>query len=192
VRGEIPAMLSSADKATAAVVAASREIEATRKIVPGILKEVETTRESIPPMMDRADQLIEKARVAGKEASQGAVTGLFKGIISAPFVLIGDAGKSIAGISDEEARAYTERDFDLIEQSSLELLNQGEEGDQREWENAASGNHGTVRLTEVYTDDYSDNECRTLILTLYEGKQELTSKTRSMCRNDDDKWEFAD
>ena len=174
VRKEIPAILQSTDKASNAVLVISKEISKTRK--------------SVPPMMDRADILIEKARVAGKEASQGAVTGIFKGIITAPFVLIGDAGRSIAGISKEEAKAYNERDFDLIEQASLSLLNSGSSGDVREWENAKSGNYGVIKLLRIDEDDFSGNECRTLNVRLINNDDEVNEVTRTMCRNDDDQW----
>jgi hypothetical protein len=70
IRGELPAVLASADKASDAVADVSQQVEVTRPLISEALKEVATTRELIPPMLDRADVLIEKARVAGKEASQ--------------------------------------------------------------------------------------------------------------------------
>ncbi len=190
IRKELPAVLSSVDKASAAVVVASKEIKKTNQLIPDVLKEAETTRKFIPPVMDQADVLIEKARVAGKEASQGAVTGLFKGIITAPFVLIGDVGKSIAGISDEDAKGYSKRDFDLIEKASLTLLNNAAEGERKKWKNTSTGNHGTIELAEVYRDDLSDNECRTLNIKLFKPDDEMKEVIRSMCRNDDDQWDI--
>ena len=129
IRGELPAVLASADKASKAVAGVAKQVEATRPLIPEVLKEVETTRESIPGMMDRADGLIEKARVAGKEASQGAVTGIFSGIIMAPFSLVADAGRSITGMTEEEAKQLDEKDFELIEKASLQLLNNGTKGE---------------------------------------------------------------
>lgn len=193
IRGELPAMLKSVDKASDAIDGVSKQVEATRPLIPEVLKEVETTRESIPSMMDRADVLIEKARVAGKEASQGAVTGFFKGIILAPFALVGDAGKSIVGLSESDAKKLNETDFNLIEQAVLELLNEGAKGEQRQWKNPGNSTHGVVTLIDIYEkDDFSENECRTLDLELYKGGEEMQDTNRSFCKDDEGKWDFAE
>ena len=189
IRGELPAVLASADKASAAVADVSKQVEATRPLIPEVLKEVETTRESIPPMMDRADQLIEKARVAGKEASEGAVTGIFSGIIMAPFALVGDAGKSITGMTDEEAKNYTKKDFQLNQQASLILLNNGSKGDEQKWNNPESGNRGVLVLSDIYSDgEYLEIDCRTLNITFYKDGKSDKEKSRSLCKNEDGKW----
>ena len=189
IRGELPAVLSSADKASAAVSDVSSQIEATRPLIPEVLKEVETTRESIPPMMDRADELIEKARVAGKEASEGAVTGLFTGLITAPFALVGDAGKSITGMTEEEAKLLDEKDFNYVEKASLYLLNNGVKGEERKWNNTDSGNHGTLILTEIYSEgEYAEIDCRSLKIQSYKKDKLIKEITRSFCKDDDGKW----
>ena len=191
VRKELPEVLASADRASAAVVTVSKEVEATRPLIPQVLKEMETTRESIPGMMKEADVLIDKARAAGKEASQGAVTGLFKGIITAPFVLVGDAGRAIAGVSKEEAIAFSEEDFDKIEEASLNLLADGSEGDVIEWKNPQTGNRGTVELVLIYSKgEFSEYECRTLRVKSFSKDREISNKQRSLCKNDEGKWDF--
>lgn len=189
IRGELPAVLSSADKASASVTDVSRQIEATRPLIPQVLKEVETTREAIPPMMDRADKMIEKARVAGKDASQGAVTGFFSGIVMAPFALVGDAGKSITGMTKEEAKRLEEKDFDYVEKASLYLLNNGIKGEERKWNNTESGNHGTIILTDIYAEgDFAEIDCRSLKIQLYKKDKLIKAITRSFCKDDDGKW----
>jgi len=193
IRGDLPAVLASADKASAAVTDVAKQVEATRPLIPEVIKEIETTRESIPGMMDRADVLIEKARVAGKEASQGAVTGFFKGIILAPFALVGDVGKSIVGLSESDAKKLNDTDFNLIEQAVLELLNDGSKGEQRRWENSANSTHGVVTLIDIYEkDDFSEDECRTLDLKLYKDGEEMQDANRSFCKDDEGKWDFAE
>lgn len=193
IRGDLPAILKSADKASAAVDNVSKQMAATRPLIPEVIKEIETTRESIPAMMDRADVLIEKARVAGKEASQGAVTGFFKGIILAPFALVGDAGRSIVGLSESDAKQLNETDFSLIEEAVLELLNNGKKGDQRQWKNPANATHGVVSLVDIYEkDDFSEDECRTMHLVLYKDSKEMQKTNRSFCKDDEGKWDFAE
>lgn len=191
LRGELPAVLNSADKASAAVSDVAKQVEATRPLIPQVLKEVETTREAIPPLMDRADVLIEKARVAGKEASEGAVTGLFTGIIRAPFALMGDAGRSISGMTDEEAKDFSDKDFSLNQTASLYLLNNGSKGEERKWSNAESGNHAVLLLTDIYSKgEYSDIKCRTLNIKVYKKDQLFKVAPRSFCKNDEGEWEI--
>ena len=191
IRGELPAVLASADKASAAVVDVAKQVEATRPLIPEVLKEVETTRESIPPMMDRADVLIEKARVAGQEASEGAVTGLFTGIIRAPFALVGDAGRSITGLTETEAKQLDKKDFELVEKASLYLLNNGTKGEERQWENADSGNHGVIVLTDIYTEgEYAEIDCRSLDVQLYKKDKMIKQTPRSFCKDSAGKWDL--
>ncbi len=189
IRGELPAVLASADKASNAVADVSKQVEATRPLIPEVLKEVETTRESIPPMMDRADELIEKARVAGKEASEGAVTGVFSGIIRAPFALVSDAGESISGMSSKEAKQYTEKDFQLNKAASLSLLNAGSKGEEKKWNNPESGNHGIVRLSDIYSQgEYAEIDCRELLIKFYKKGEKSKEVTRSLCKNENGEW----
>lgn len=193
IRGELPAVLASADKASGAVAGVSKQVEATRPLVTDVLKEVATTRESIPPLMDRADVLIEKARVAGKEASEGAVTGLFTGIIRAPFSLVASAGHGISGLTEEEAKKFNDKDLSIVQQASLYLLNYGSKGDKREWKNKDSGNHGIIQLTRIYTEgEYSDTDCRTLKITLNDQKKLVKEGNRSFCKNDQGEWDKSD
>lgn len=193
IRGELPAILASADKASGAVADVSKQVEATRPLIPEVLNEVKTTRESIPPMMDRADVMIDKARVAGKEASQGAVTGIFSGIIMAPFALVGDAGKRITGMTDDEAENYTDKDFQLHQDASLRLLNTGKKGDVQKWKNPESGNNGILVLSDIYSQgEYAEIDCRTLSIKLYKDEKLFKERDRSFCKNEEGEWDLSE
>ncbi len=193
IRAELPTMLASADKASGAVSDVAEQVEATRPLVSEVLKEVETTRESIPPMMDRADTLIEKARVAGKEASQGAVTGFFSGLIMAPFVLVADAGRGIAGLSVKEAENFEEEDLELNKLAALYLLNNGAVGEERKWNNTETDSYGVVTLRTTYSaGEYSEYDCRTLVFKLYAKDELIKDNPKSFCKNEEDKWDYDD
>ena len=193
IRGELPAVLASADKASKAVAGVAKQVEATRPLIPEVLKEVATTRESIPPMMDRADVLIEKARIAGQQASEGAVTGLFTGIIKAPFALVASAGRGLTGLSEEQAKVFNDKDFSLVQQASLYLLNNGSKGELRKWHNTESGNHGTVKLLRIYTEgEFFEIDCRTLNISLHKHDALVKDGKRSFCKNDKGEWDFDD
>lgn len=191
IRHELPAVLASVDRASDSVTDMSKQVAETRPLIPEALKEVETTRESIPPMLDRVDGLIDKARHAGTEASQGAVTGFFKGIFIAPFALVGDAGRSIAGLTKEEAKLLDDKDFDYIKNASLELLNHGAKGEVRQWNNAGSDSYGTVKLTDIYKKgEYADIDCRSLEVKIYKHDKLFQDTPRSLCKNDEGKWDI--
>jgi len=191
IRGELPAILASTDKATVALSDVATQVEAALPLIPEVLKEVETTRESIPPMMDRADGLIEKARVAGKEASQGAVTGFFSGLIMAPFALVADASKSIVGLSAKEAENFDEKDLELNKQAALTLLNNGSKNEKRQWSSAETDNHGIVALSEIYSQgEHSEIDCRTLLFKMFDGDDLIKNVSRSFCKNEEGKWDL--
>lgn len=191
IRGELPAVLSSADQASAAVADVAEQVEATRPLIPEVLKEVETTRESIPPMMDRADALVERARVAGKEASQGAVTGFFSGLIKAPFVLVADAGRGIAGLSKKEAENFEEKDLELNQSTALYLLNDGDVNEERQWKNPDTGNYGIVTLTGTYSEgEFAEYDCGTLAIKLYKEDELIKDSSQSFCKNEEDQWDY--
>lgn len=190
-RAMLPDVMKTVDGASLAVVTISKEVEATRPLVPKVLTEIEKTRNSIPPMMDRADELIAKARVAGKEASRGAVTGVFSGLLMAPFVFVGDAGKRLVGVSGEEAKDLTEEDFAMVEATTSEILENGKTGDIKTWENKKSGSFGSIKLLEI-SSNIDDNECRELYISLYNKGKLLTKKDMILCRNDDGEWDFEE
>jgi hypothetical protein len=191
VRKEMPAVIKSADNASYAVVVMSKEIKATRPLVPEILKEVETTRESIPPLLDRADAMIDRARVAGQEASSGAVSGFFKGLITTPFTLVGDAGKAVTGMTDEEMKKFTDKDIDLYKQASLDLLNNGKRGETREVKNPDSGNSATVKLVSIESreEDFTTSECRTMQVETYRKGERVNTSNSTFCKEEGRGWD---
>lgn len=194
VRKEVPAITKSADNAAYAVVVVSKEIKATRPLVPEILKEVETTRESIPPLLDRAEAMVDKARKAGEEASSGAVSGFFKGLITAPFTLVGDAGKAVTGMSDEELKKFTDKDIELYKQASLDLLNNGKRGDTRKVKNPESNNSATLKLVSIETreEDFTTSECRTLQVETYRKNKRIKTSNNTFCKEEGGGWDVDD
>ena len=191
VRKEVPAITKSTDNAAYAVVVMSKEVKATRPLIPEILKEVETTRESIPPLLDRADAMINRARTAGEEASSGAVSGFFKGLITAPFTLVGDAGKAVTGMTDEEMKKFTDKDIDLYKQASLDLLNNGKQGDTREVKNPDSGNSATLKLVSIENkeEDFTTSECRTLQVETYRKGERVNTSNSTFCKEEGGGWD---
>lgn len=189
VREQLPAILITADKASNAIELVSQEVKATRPLVPQILEEVNATRKAIPPLLDRADKLVLNIRVAGKEASKGAVSGLFTGIIAAPFDMVGALGKKVIGLSSTETKELTEADLVYIEKTANEVLASAEVNETKSWENDENKTNGTVTLINV--DESKDQLCKNLNIKNWKSKKSLTDKDIKVCQNEDGTWELV-
>lgn len=116
----LPEMTDEIRKARAAVQPALDEVQIIRRsipdyfdradlivsnAVPPVLHEAERMRESIPHYLDRLESLATGMRQAGRQASEGAVAGVFTGILNAPRSLLFAIGDSLTGdakLNDEE------------------------------------------------------------------------------------------
>lgn len=184
-RKQLPAVLDTANQASAAVSEAASQIEATRPLVPKVLQEVQQTRKSIPAMLDRADQVVARAGQAGKEASQGAVTGVFTGIIAAPFKLLGGVGKTVLGTGGKHD-PFTDKDYELVEKAIQATLEETAAGTSRQWNNADSGHHGKV--TDTTPSASATGKCRTLETIAYHEEQMIAKGTAELCRDAKGVW----
>ena len=184
-RQDLPQVLASADKASAAITVAAKEVQATRPLVPKILAEVKTTRESIPPMLDKADVMIDKARRAGREASSGAVTGIFTGILTAPFALVGSVGESL-GMTRSQAREYSDQDMAMLKKTSEAVLAMTEVGAFKEWHNPDSGFHGKITLQSI--DKSATEDCRSIFVQAWKKKKLKHESTSRVCLDEEGKW----
>lgn len=187
-RKTIPAVLKTVNEASDTGLVIAKEVEGVRGLVPDVLAEVKATRESIPGMMTDADKLIDKARVAGKEASRGAVTGIFSGIIMAPFDFVGDVGKSLIGVSDGEEDKFTAKDYELIKTTAQQLLHHGELDEKIAWQNEDSGSSGAVELLAITEDFEDDGECRLLSFYAENADGELEKREVDLCQDEDGEW----
>lgn len=169
VRGQIPSIVA--------------ESKGYRQLIPDVLAEVEATREMIPETMEKAEKLIAEASNAGQEASEGAVTGFFTGLLKAPLKIVG-AGKSALAAS----KILNEKDLEIVTAVALDVLNKEKVGGKRKWENKRSGLNGTVRLLKEYQS--AGRLCRTVdISTLKKGKL-LDQRESSACLNENGQWEI--
>ena len=170
------------------------QVEETRKIIPQVLQttdkvveEIKTTREALPPMLDRADTIVSNARKAGKEASKGAVTGVFTGIIAAPFELIGGLGKRLFSLTDDVIKELTEKDLEMAKQALVDLLPAKNIEQTNNWKNTDTNVSGTVTLEKIYTID--DQPCKEFHVKISKKNQALVDKNTTICLNEDNEWE---
>jgi hypothetical protein len=193
-REQLPGLYASVNTASQAITETAREVEALRPMIPDMLSridaataEMQATRESVPPTLDRVDLMIERARIAGQEASEGAVTGIFRGILKAPFRLVGGVGGMVAPDADA-AKHFTDRDYELMREAAIPL-SEGSEGLSRSWDNPDSDVRGTLTLVEI--DLSGDRECRELKNLVWKGTAQIYDDVVTLCENEEGVWSIA-
>lgn len=175
------------EQSAATVKNASGVVRAIEPHIPRVLTEVRKTREALPGLLDRADQTIARAAKLGQEASSGAVTGLLGGIITAPFRLIGQFGKGLAGAMGLSGRGdFTAEDERLASVATNAVIQNGQIGTQQTWRNPASKNTGSASLLKRGTRD--DRPCFTLRQRVEFASGKAHQADIEMCQQADDSW----
>jgi len=167
-----------------------KEVEKTRPLVPQVLTQVEKTREAMPGMLDKADKLVANAKQAGKEASQGAVTGVLTGIIAAPFNIVGNLGKKMLGISDEDMKKLTEQDINIMTQTGETLLSSDQINLVREWDNPDSQHNGKLTLKNIIkaSADSNNKPCKDIHLQVWKQNTSIVDKMVTYCLDENNNW----
>ncbi len=192
-RASIPDILKSVDAASASIDQTNREIAATRKLVPDVLdevkairKEVEITRNSLPATLDRVDELIAKAGVAGQKATEGAVTGVFTGVITAPFRALTGLGNIAGG----KAVLLEGEDLKIATETAVALTTTPK-GSGKTWANPESGRRGKLDLLDKYNDNGA--ECVSMKHQVWKQDKKIIDRVFDACRQDaQSPWELKE
>jgi ABC-type transporter Mla subunit MlaD len=188
LRNELPAVLKSVDNVSWALVQTNKQLESYRPLAPEAINEIQLTREAIDPTLDRLDRMIERARAAGREASEGAVTGVFTGILAAPFRIVGGISSSFSGLSQNEAKYFSESELAEYGEKIGELLKTGKEGDTTKWTSNSSDARGEFTIKEVYSRD--GRKCEIVLARAWKDGKRVVNKTYDLCLNDNNEWEL--
>ncbi len=189
IREQVPSVVEGVHKASAAIEMASKEVATSRPVVTDLTTQIETTTKAIPPMLDHAEQIVDKAEGIGKKAGRGAVTGVVTGIVTSPFALVDDIGKRLTGHNDQVAGQYSDTDYKLIEKTVLKLCHGHDIGTSLDWNNLDNSSHGTVTLKAVH--DRGGRQCRTLTVKNMKGGKVLGKNEITACRQDSGKWHIT-
>jgi len=177
---QIPAIITEVENVRETIPLIMTEIENVRKTIPAILVEVEAVRFAMPELMDQAEQMLAEAHGAGRKASEGAVSGVFSGIIKAPFSLVASLGSVL------HTPQLTKEDDASIEKAARELADNGKPRDNRNWNNKKSGRSGTITILSI--DTSSGVKCIVLRVTVYKGKSKLGEGDLQACQQEDGTW----
>lgn len=108
------------------------------------------------------------------------------GLLVAPVVALA-ASPLGAAMKGSPLERFTDADYEIFLDSAQQVAN-GPLGEVREWSNAKSGAHGTVKAVRNYKRD--DAECREL-----RGKNSARGRTEAfrlaICKEADGKWHLA-
>jgi surface antigen len=159
----------------------------TRPVVTKAIDEVANTREAIPPMLAQAEKIVNDMHDIGQNTSEGAVTGVFTGILKTPFKIVGGIGKTIFGTSTKEIQELTQMDEQLMIEAIDGLVATNKIGKTRNWANPESGNEGAITLKEKEMIDAQ--ECLVLHFVIrIQGKERANTEV-TLCLNDESEWE---
>ncbi|AYF43852.1 hypothetical protein BALOs_0842 [Halobacteriovorax sp. BALOs_7] len=189
----VPEISATIDKVPQSILQTSNEIQKSLPMVnkfvsqlPKILKEVKMTRELVPSFLDRAEELVNRAgdivgdaKNIGEESSSGAVVGFFKGVVKAPFALIGSVF-TFNGIE------LTKSDSRILQKTGRELLESGKLKKKEYWKNTTTGNSGSL---EIIAQDKKNN-CYTLNIELTIDKEGQPSQIVEVCRDVNGTWKI--
>jgi uncharacterized protein YoxC len=160
IRRQIPEITTDVDAIVAQIPPILEEVAAIRtetippllaevasirtETIPPIIDRVEAIHEDMPGYFDRADRLVAEARVAGQQASEGAVSGLFTGIIKAPLSLVSGVGNALGRKIEatDEDRKLALRAAEIVLQSDIK-------GTSETFENPKTEFTGTITLRSV-------------------------------------------
>jgi surface antigen len=184
IRQEVPGVVAEVANVRAQIPVIIAESQAYRDLIPQVLTEVESTRNMIPPTLDRAEQLVADMRGTGKEASEGAVTGFFTGLIKAPFKIVGGVSESIFG----NLKGLDKHDTALMAKAAEDVVNSGVVGSSKTWKNKNSSVSGKVTLLKEYKMD--ERLCRDIELVSFKRNRILDSQQHAVCLNKDGLWEL--
>ncbi len=150
--------------------------------IPSVVNEVKAAREDMPALLAQANEV---ARTAGQNASEGAVSGFFSGIIKAPINLVTGVGSSVF-----KGHSLTARDQDLLTNASVRVLEQNQLNASQSWHNPDSNGRGIITLTAMVVSN--DERCRELTFQGFSGRRSLGTKVAVICHDEKGVWQLKE
>jgi surface antigen len=183
-REQIPFILEEIDGIEQQIPIIVAEVDAVRNnMIPDIIEQVEAIRAEIPQHLDQAERISLNIETAGKKAGEGAVTGVFTGIVKAPMSIVSGIGGTVFPSSE-----LNEQDRILIVQAAEGLIDGGNEGETVDWKNPDSGVRGKVSILEI--QEASDPPCILIKMTAYRRYKKIGETNARICRDKQGAWEF--
>ncbi len=195
---QIPQILSTADSAVASIDQARYTLA---PLVPQTLEEIRLTREAVDPTLDRVQVLVDDAygkaqdaitaaQGAGQEASEGAVTGFFTGILKLPFKLVGTLASPIVNSIDPDvARLLEEKDLELMAEAGRRAVEAENLGKPERWDNPRTDMSGSITILRKHSVD--ERSCYEVQIKIQQRRRQLADNIDDFCQGEDGQWALA-
>jgi uncharacterized protein YoxC len=191
-REQIPVIVGEVDDILEQLPAILQQIEDVRLTIDGVrittegvIAEVNELQEEIPLMLDRVEDISLNLQTVGEKAGEGAVKGVFTGIIKTPFNVISGVGGVFSNIKD-----ITDEDKALFMENASDLLESGAVGDEADWRNDNTRLRGKIVLLAIEGSG-SDRCCR-LGISARKASKDLGSGEVVFCRDKDGQWRLSE
>lgn len=178
----IPSLLDESRNIRESIPLILEDIARTRDTVDKSMAELRRLREEIPGLMADANALIEKADKAGIKASEGAVSGVFTGIVKAPYNII----RNVVIKEGSGTRELTVRDRSILTGTVKKLLRNDTLGERLKFENEVTNLTGFVELVSQSSEE--NEPCRSVRIVI--GKS--YDLTKRICQDADKQWYLYD
>lgn len=212
IRTMVPLAISEIEKIRAAIPPIIKEVTSTREeiakvreqippllaefkayqaIIPDILTEVEQTRAMVPPTLDHVSSLIDRASDAGKNASEGAVSGFFTGVVKMPFGMISNLSGKVFSRKD-----LSKSDIKEIADAALNLVKNGKDGDQSNWINNKKDLKSIIAVTDTLPPkkslaSFNFQKCRNVTFSIHKNGTLVGDQKHQACLNTENTWEWV-
>ena len=180
-REQIPVILAQVDEIQAELPGILTQIEEVRVTIEGVIAQVEGVRAEVPAILDRVENISMELQEAGQKAGEGAVKGVFTGIIKTPFSMLSGVGGVFA-----DNKNLTDEDRSLFMEVATRLMESGSEGDEAEWRNDNTRLRGQVVL--VALEGTAANPCCRLHVSARKGSKDLGAGDVTFCRDSSGNW----
>jgi len=176
----IPELLASTRQMSKTIDDTNETMRQITPLVPEVLEEVATTREELPGLLDRVDTLVANAKDIGSKTTQGAVSGIFTGILRAPVDLLGSLASPFTQQFDKSTtEVLKEEDYFQLNQA-IERAWQLETDNQPVSWQTKNDNRGNVTIVKRTSENCF--VARISIQVKNKKKRKADTREIAMCR----------
>lgn len=178
----IPAILQETSAIRSEIKPILQESQGYRALVPLVLIESQNIRAALPVTLTRVEGIVTQAETIATSAGENAVTGLFAGILKAPFQLLKGVGNTIFPDDLE----LTKEDKELIENNAAAMLAQSALNEKQTYYNAGK----TLKIVLEVKKEFNKDQRLCRVLSVYVKKERKHSGDTQItaCRSVDGTW----
>ena len=184
LRSQVPAVLGEVAAIRKEIPPIVDEVGRIRETIPDILTEMEEMRVAIPGYLETAQGIADNIDEASQKAGEGAVQGVFTGLIKAPVNIVASIGGNALN-----SPQLTDEDKSILWNTAGNLVQSGEQGDSVEWKNPETGIRGIITIVSI--DDTGPQMRVTLEIRNFRRLKKVGEGVIVVRRKEDGSWELV-